>query len=103
MVVAAAAKHDKQVRQRGQRMWREAGSPKGGVDDYIELARELQAFRDHPEAGVVADTPRTLRSGSGLISAAGVHAGAPTCAPRSASGPCRSARTRSAGTTTGRR
>ena len=34
-------------------MWREAGSPKGREDEYIELARELQAFRDHPKAALL--------------------------------------------------
>ena len=52
-MVDANAKHDKQVRLRGRRMWREAGSPKGREDEYIELARELQAFREHPKAGLL--------------------------------------------------
>ena len=63
MVVDAAAKHEKQVRQRGQRMWREAGSPTGGEDDYIELARELRAFRDHPEAGPLPTAVRPKGGG----------------------------------------
>jgi hypothetical protein len=49
----ADAKHDKQLRERGRRMWREAGSPRGREDEYIELARELQAFKDHPEAALL--------------------------------------------------
>jgi hypothetical protein len=52
-MVDANAMHDKQVRLRGRRMWREAGSPKGREDEYIELARELQAFREHPKAGLL--------------------------------------------------
>jgi hypothetical protein len=52
-MVDANAKHDKQIRLRGRRMWREAGSPKGREDEYIELARELQAFRDHPNAALL--------------------------------------------------
>ena len=52
-MVDANAKHDKQVRLHGRRMWREAGSPKGREDEYIELARELQAFRDHPNAALL--------------------------------------------------
>ena len=52
-MVDATAKHDKQVRLRGRWMWREAGSPKGREDEYIELARELQAFREHPKAGLL--------------------------------------------------
>jgi hypothetical protein len=51
-MVGAKAKHDK-LRLRGRRMWREAGSPKGREDEYIELARELQAFRDHPQAALL--------------------------------------------------
>jgi hypothetical protein len=34
-------------------MWREAGSPKGREDDYLERARELQVFVDHPSAGLL--------------------------------------------------
>jgi hypothetical protein len=52
-MVDANAKHDKQIRLRGRRMWREAGSPKGREDEYIELARELQAFREHPKAALL--------------------------------------------------
>ena len=52
-MVGAKAKHDKQIRLRGRRMWREAGSPKGREGEYIELARELQAFRDHPQAALL--------------------------------------------------
>jgi hypothetical protein len=52
-MVDASAKHDKRVRLRGRRMWREAGSPKGREDEYIELARELQAFREHPKAALL--------------------------------------------------
>jgi hypothetical protein len=52
-MVDANAKHDKRVRLRGRRMWREAGSPKAREEEYIELARELQAFRDHPNAALL--------------------------------------------------
>jgi hypothetical protein len=34
-------------------MWREAGSPKGREDEYMERARELQAIVDHPGAGLL--------------------------------------------------
>ena len=34
-------------------MWREAGSPEGREAEYLELARELQAFVDHPGAGLL--------------------------------------------------
>jgi hypothetical protein len=54
-MVDADTKHDKQIRLRGRRMWREAGRPKGREDEYIELARELQAFIDHPKAGLLAN------------------------------------------------
>jgi hypothetical protein len=47
-MVDAAAEHDRRIRGRARRMWREAGSPKGREDEYVELARELQAFVDHP-------------------------------------------------------
>jgi hypothetical protein len=52
-MVKAAARHDEQIALRGRRMWREAGSPKGREGDYLELARELQAFRDHPNAALL--------------------------------------------------
>jgi len=45
--------HQRLVRLRAMRMWREAGSPKGRRDEYIERARELQAFIDHPAAGLL--------------------------------------------------
>jgi hypothetical protein len=35
------------------RMWHEAGCPKGRKDDYLERARELQAFVKHPGAALV--------------------------------------------------
>jgi hypothetical protein len=34
-------------------MWREAGSPKGREDEYLERARELQAFVEHPAAALL--------------------------------------------------
>jgi len=45
--------HDKSIRARAKRMWREAGSPKGREDEYLERARELQAFVEHPAAGLL--------------------------------------------------
>lgn len=45
--------HDRRIRARARRMWREAGSPKGREDEYLERARELQAFVDHPAAGLL--------------------------------------------------
>jgi hypothetical protein len=52
-MVDVDAKHDEQIRLRGRRMWREAGSPRGREDEYLELARELQAFKDHPKAALL--------------------------------------------------
>ena len=45
--------HDREIRARARRMWREAGSPKGREDEYLERARELQAFVEHPGAGLL--------------------------------------------------
>jgi len=45
--------HGRDIRERARRMWREAGSPKGREDEYVERARELQAFVDHPGAGLL--------------------------------------------------
>jgi hypothetical protein len=48
-------KHDRDIRRRAMRMWQEAGYPKGRKDDYLEQARELQAFVEHPGAALVAN------------------------------------------------
>ena len=45
--------HERRIRARGIRMWREAGAPKGREDEYVERARELQAIMDHPAAGLL--------------------------------------------------
>jgi hypothetical protein len=45
--------HDREIRARARRMWREAGSPKGREDEYLERARELQAIVEHPDAGLL--------------------------------------------------
>jgi hypothetical protein len=52
-MVDTNGKHDKQIRLLGRRMWREAGRPKGREAEYVELARELQAFKDHPRAALL--------------------------------------------------
>ena len=52
-MVDAVPKHNRHVRGRAQRMWREAGSPKGGESEYLERARELQAFIEHPGAALL--------------------------------------------------
>lgn len=51
----AEQKHERQVRARARRMWVEAGSPIGREDEYLERARELQAFVDHPGAGLLVN------------------------------------------------
>ncbi len=45
--------HERRIRTRARRMWQEAGSPGGREDEYLERARELQAFVDHPGAGLL--------------------------------------------------
>ena len=41
-------KHNRDIRRRAMRM-----CPKGRKDDYLERARELQAFVEHPGAALV--------------------------------------------------
>jgi hypothetical protein len=53
MMARAVDEHDKAIRARAKRMWVEAGSPAGRQDEYLERARELQAFVDHPAAGLL--------------------------------------------------
>jgi hypothetical protein len=45
--------HDRNIRLRAHRMWQEEGSPKGREDEYLERARELEAFLEHPGAGLL--------------------------------------------------
>jgi len=45
--------HERDIRMRARRMWQEAGAPTGREDEYLERARELQAFVDHPQAGLL--------------------------------------------------
>jgi hypothetical protein len=52
-MVDADSEHERRIRSRARRMWREAGRPKGREDEYLEMARELQAFVDHPGAGLL--------------------------------------------------
>ena len=49
----AEREHDKSIRARATRMWQEDGSPKGRQDEYLERARELQAFIEHPAAALL--------------------------------------------------
>jgi hypothetical protein len=54
-VIMAKARRQtaQQIKARAHRMWQEAGSPQGREDEYLERARELQAFVDHPAAGLL--------------------------------------------------
>ena len=49
----AEQEHEKRIRVRARRMWHDDGSPKGREDEYLERARELQAFVDHPDAALL--------------------------------------------------
>ena len=49
----AADEHERRIRARATRLWQEAGSPPGGMEEYLERARELQAFEDHPGAALL--------------------------------------------------
>ena len=49
----AERERDRHIRERALRMWHEAGSPKGRENEYLERARELQAFVDHPGSGLL--------------------------------------------------
>jgi hypothetical protein len=55
-------KHDKAIRERAERMWREDGCPGCGLEEYLERARELQAFVEHPNAALKPN-PMTLHHG----------------------------------------
>ncbi|HET6182282.1 MAG TPA: hypothetical protein VFA03_01655 [Acetobacteraceae bacterium] len=43
--------HEKAIQERALRMWREDGAKPGGLSEYLERARELQAIVDNPQAG----------------------------------------------------
>jgi hypothetical protein len=57
--------HERRIQARALRHWREDGSPKGRLDEYLERARELQAFEDHPGAALLPN-PMTLHHGDVL-------------------------------------
>ncbi len=57
-----ADEHERRIRARATRHWREDGSPKGRMDEYLERARELQAFEDHPGAALLPN-PMTQHHG----------------------------------------
>lgn len=59
----AAEDHERRIRARALRLWQEAGAPAGGIDEYLERARELQAFEDHPAAGLLPN-PMALHHGA---------------------------------------
>jgi hypothetical protein len=54
--------HQNAIRERAQRMWRDDGSPKGRLNEYLERARELQAIIDNPNAGELPN-PMTTHHG----------------------------------------
>ena len=58
----AANAHERRIRARAIRLWREDGSPKDRLDEFLERARELQAFEDHPNAALLPN-PMTLHHG----------------------------------------
>jgi hypothetical protein len=55
-------KHDRAIRQRAERMWRDDGCPAGRIDEYQERARELQAIIENPTAGQLPN-PMTAHHG----------------------------------------
>ena len=57
-----ASAHERCIRSRAIRLWREDGSPAGRLDEFLERARELQAFEDHPNAALLPN-PMTLHHG----------------------------------------
>lgn len=58
----AANEHERRIRARATKLWRADGSPKGRMDEYLERARELQAFEDHPDAALLPN-PMTQHHG----------------------------------------
>ena len=52
-MVGKETETERRIRIRARRMWREAGRPVGREDEYLELARELQAITDHPQSGLL--------------------------------------------------
>lgn len=62
-MTARMTKHDRLIRQRAERMWREDGCPAGRMDEYLERARELQAITDNPGAGQLPN-PMTAHHGA---------------------------------------
>ena len=42
---------DAHVRERAEKLWREAGRPSGGASAYLDEAKTLVAIEDNPKAG----------------------------------------------------
>lgn len=40
------------IKARARKLWEDAGSPEGRMDDYVERARELAAMESNPGAGL---------------------------------------------------
>lgn len=40
------------IKERAKKLWEDAGSPEGRMDDYIERARELAGLESNPGAGL---------------------------------------------------
>ena len=59
----AANAHERRIRARALRLWRQDGSPRGRLDEFLERARELQAFEDHPNAALLPN-PMALHHGA---------------------------------------
>lgn len=60
--MTATDNHARRIQDRARRLWQEAGSPPCGMEEYLERARELQAFEDHPAAALLPN-PMTLHHG----------------------------------------
>ena len=58
----AANAHEGRIHARAIRLWREDGCPAGRLDEFLERARELQAFEDHPDAALLPN-PMALHHG----------------------------------------
>jgi len=58
----AANAHERRIHVRAIRLWREDGSPEGRLSEFLERARELQAFEDHPDAALLPN-PMALHHG----------------------------------------
>jgi hypothetical protein len=55
---------DARIRERAEKLWHEAGSPKSGVDAFLDDARTLLAIEDDPKAGTLPN-PLSRRDNTG--------------------------------------